>query len=253
MKIYRAFLPFLLTLFVSTALFWSAAHFYPATTDEENAPLPKMMPALTPAEAARVAQNRFPTGQVQGITLENAEENYYYTVTINTPEKGAYQVQVALADGRVHAVTALKDKTAALSLQELAERIHDAYPAAQFASVAIKNDDYFSLCQAELWQDNTTITLSVQTADGLILKEQRTPDDGQGRHMAYEPFAQWLALAGDALPDRTCMSLVLLDGERYSATYQDEAYRYELLLDSQGSELKRQITPLTKENIQPVE
>ena len=71
--------------------------------------------------------------------------------------------------------------------------------------------------------------------------------------MAYEIFAKYLALAGDALSDRTFVGLALLDDERYSAVYQDESYRYELFLDSQGSELKRQITPLAQENIQPVE
>ncbi len=246
---YRIFLPLLLTVFFSAAAFLGIIVLWPASAIVES-PLPqqKTNTLLTPAEAAHIAQNRFPNGQIQTIVLEETPTAYYYVVTIDTLDQGLYQLEIALPDGQIRSAQALNEPPMTLlTLADIAQKLEDDYPAAHILALTLQSEDYFPYYQAELAQDHTHITITLQPTDALILKEQRTPLKTVAANLS--PFSQLLRLASASLPQTQLTGLARDSSGGFSALYQDESYQYTLLFDAQGSELQRTTTPLAAQNL----
>lgn len=249
MNRYRVFLPLLLTVFFSAVAFLGLISLWPASAIVES-PLPqqKAHTLLTPAEAAHIAQNRFPDGQIQTIVLETADTAYYYAITINTLDQGLYQLEIDLPDGQIRSAKALSEPALILlPLADIAQKLEDDYPAAQILALTLKSEDYFPYYQAELTQDQTQISLTLQPTDALILKEQRKPLNKSAAPLT--PFSQLLNIASASLPQKQLTGLSRNASNGFLAFYQDESYQYSLLFDAQGNEIQRTTAPLAVKSL----
>ena len=237
MKSSHIYLPLLLILLLSAAA-WGFTH---QGSTQSSTPLPqsKTQTVLTPANAAQIAQNRFPGSQIQTILLESTSSTYNYLVSVDTLDQGLYQLSIALADGHINSVQTLDTpQTLILPIAAIAQQLSDNYPAARIMAITLQNDEQLIYYQAILEQDHTQITLSLQAADGQILKEQRASAATDWPAPATD-FGQVLTLAIRALPQKQLTALSLTASGHYNALYQDEGYQYTLLLDAYGNELER--------------
>lgn len=197
---------------------------------------------LTPEDAALIALEKFPYGQVQLITLEENHQQYFYIVTLNDNQK-QYHIEIALDDGALCAITPFEETTAPLlTLSSLYQLLESQYPAADICALTLAQENGVTFYHARLWQKDAILELILDAQKGSLLKQTEIFGEAIAPSI---PFATILTRLSSQYPERLLIGLSYDDVDaHYTAGFLNDEYYQTITFDENYQIVSESLLPL---------